>query len=134
MFPWLPLKTPWAMTDKRRYLIGALTLAGVLVILACGGASSSNQDLTGEEIATEVGCFACHGDTDTDVAPTLNGIWGTEVTLEDGRIVTVDEVYVRKSITEPGADIVDGFDARMPTFSLTETEIDRLVDYVRSLG
>ncbi len=54
--------------------------------------------------------------------------------LEDGRKVMVDEAYVRQSITDPQTDIVAGFDGRMPTFSLTESEVDRLVQYVRSLG
>lgn len=110
----------------------ALLLVAALVLASCGGESA--EDLTGAELATDVGCVACHTDTDTDVAPTLHGIWGTGVVLEDGRSVTVDEVYVRRSITEPGADIVAGFDARMPNFSLSESEVDRLIEYVRSLG
>jgi hypothetical protein len=31
-------------------------------------------------------------------------------------------------------DVVAGFDARMPTFGLSDSEVDRLVEYVRSLG
>lgn len=88
--------------------------------------------MTGAELFVEVGCHACHGDTDSEVAPTLEGVWGSEVTLSDGRTVVVDEVYVRKSLTDPSADIVDGFEPRMPTFTLTDSEVDRLVDYVRS--
>lgn len=111
-----------------------LVFLGVLVFLAACGDGESTDDLTGAELFVEIGCQACHTDADTDLAPTLSGIWGSVVLLEDGRTVTVDEAYVRRSITDPGADIVAGFDARMPTFGLSESEIDRLVDYVRSLG
>lgn len=107
-------------------------LAGIVLVAACGG--DDRASMTGEELATEVGCFACHTETNTDLAPTLHGIWGTEVTFEDGTTATVDEAYVRESITDPGARIVAGYDGRMPIFELTDDEVDRLVDYVRSLS
>ncbi|MFZ0014303.1 MAG: c-type cytochrome [Acidimicrobiia bacterium] len=107
-------------------------LVAVLFLAACGGPST--VELTGAELATEVGCFACHTETDTDTAPTLHGIWGTDVMLESGATVTVDEAYVIRSIVEPGSDIVAGYEARMPVFPLDDSEVDRLVEYVRSLG
>ncbi len=110
----------------RPWLLTALTILG-----GCAGGGTA---LEGEELAVEIGCVSCHTDANTDLAPTLVGIWGTEVELEDGRKVMVDEAYVRQSITDPQTDIVAGFDGRMPTFSLTESEVDRLVEYVRSLG
>jgi cytochrome c oxidase subunit 2 len=109
---------------------GLVTL-GLLMAVGCGG---SDAGLSGADLALEVGCTSCHGEADTDLAPTLRGVWGTEVLLEDGRTVVADEAYVRTSITDPGADIVVGYDGRMPTFSLTDSELDRLVEYVRTLG
>lgn len=110
-----------------------MSVAIVGLLAACND-SGSTDGLTGSELFVEIGCQACHTDTDTDLAPTLRGIWGTEVELEDGTTVVVDEEYVRRAMTDPGADIVAGFDARMPTFGLSESEIGRLVEYVRSLG
>ena len=110
----------------------SLLLAALVGLAACGG--QSTEDMTGAELFVEIGCHACHGAADTDVAPTLEGVWGTEVTLSDGRTVLADEAYVRKSISEPNTDTVEGFDGRMPTFALTESELDRLVEYVRSRG
>lgn len=116
-------------------MTGRAVLSALLIIVlsACSD-EGSTDDLTGGELATEIGCVACHTETDTDLAPTLHGIWGTDVELEDGTTLVVDEAYVRRSITDPGAQVVAGFDLRMPTFGLSESEVDRLVDYVRSLG
>lgn len=108
-----------------------LVALGLLLTVGCG---SNSPNLTGAELALEVGCHACHGETDSDLAPTLEGVWESGVLLEDGRTVVADEAYVRTSITNPGADIVAGYDGRMPTFSLTDAEVEDLVEYVRSLG
>lgn len=115
-------------------MVRPLLIAGVLLVVAACGNDGSTDDLSGAELFVEIGCQACHTEEDSDLAPTLSGIWGSDVTLEDGRTVTVDEEYVRRSITDPGADIVAGYDARMPTFGLSDSEVDRLVEYVRSLG
>ena len=117
-----------------RTTVKTLSLTGALLVVSACGNPGSTDDLSGEELFVEIGCQACHADEDTDVAPTLTGIWGSDLSLDDGRTVTVDEAYVRLAITDPGADIVAGYDARMPTFGLSDSEIDRLVDYVRSLG
>jgi cytochrome c oxidase subunit 2 len=115
--------------NARRTL--AIALLGPL-LAACGGDGAS--DLTGEELAADVGCLGCHQENPTDIAPSLHGLWGSEVTLESGSTVTVDEAYVRRSITDPAADIVEGYGAGMPTFSLSDSEVDRLIDWVESLG
>lgn len=117
------------MTDKKAGSVLLTSLA--LIVVACGG---QRDELSGADLADEIGCFACHGPTDTGTAPTLDGVMGEDVLLEDGRTVVVDEAYVRRAITDPQADVAAGYTARMPTFALSESEVDRLVDYVRSLG
>lgn len=109
-------------------------LALALVVAACGGGGGQGPSQSGEDLAAEVGCLACHQETDTGIAPSLHGIWGTEVTLEYGTTVTVDEEYVRRSITDPAVDVVEGYRATMPTFPLDDAEVDRLVEWVESLG
>lgn len=115
------------MVDRRIGLLAAL-----LVLTACGGGSAS--DLSGEALAGEIGCLSCHTDTSTQIAPTLHGLAGSEVTLEDGSTVVADTDYIRRSITDPSAQIVEGYRAAMPRFDLSEEEIDRLVEYVEGLG
>lgn len=107
-------------------MVAALALAG------CGGGGGLGS--SPGDLAADVGCLACHTDSDTSMAPTLHGIWGTEVELADGSVVTVDEAYVRRSITDPAADVVAGYGPTMPPVPLEETEVDQLVEWVRSLG
>ena len=107
---------------------------GLVVALALAACGQSSAEL-GAEVAAEVGCHSCHVGHDSELAPSLEGIWGTSVALSDGSVVEVDEAYVRLSITEPPAQIVSGYEnARMPSFALTEDEVSQLVEYVRSLG
>ena len=60
-----------------------------------------------------------------------------KVKTSDGKTitVTVDENYVRESMMQPGAKVVDGFDNIMPTFQglLRQNEMDGLVAYIKSL-
>ncbi len=108
------------------------TFVGALVLLAACSASPAEK---GADVAKEVGCHSCHTEVNTDLAPTLNGIWGSSVRLSDGSEVLVDAAYVERSIVDPQREIVTGYEnGRMPTFFLTEDEVDQLVEYVRSLN
>jgi cytochrome c oxidase subunit 2 len=64
----------------------------------------------------------------------LQGIFGKPVQLEDGRIVNVDENYLRESILDPGAKVVKGFKPVMPTFQglVSEEQLNAVVAYVKS--
>lgn len=109
-------------------------LVAILALAACSADRSAEEPLSGEALAADLGCAACHTDVDTEIAPTLNRIWGTSVELEDGTTVTVDEAYVRRSIEEPQADIVAGFSGSMLVVPMSEEEKSALVDYIESLG
>lgn len=114
----------------RRLLV---TLVAVVSIAACSGNGGGTGPISGEDVARDLGCLACHTDANTDLGPTLNGIWGSPVELEDGSVVTVDEAYVRRAINEPQAEIVAGFSASMPLIPMSEEEESALVDYIESL-
>jgi len=49
--------------------------------------------------------------------------------------VTVDEPYIRESITDPQAKLVAGFGPIMPTFQgqVSEDQILQLIAYIKSL-
>jgi cytochrome c oxidase subunit 2 len=47
----------------------------------------------------------------------------------------VDDNYVRESIMQPNAKVVQGYDPVMPTFAgrLTDPQVNALIDYIKSL-
>jgi cytochrome c oxidase subunit 2 len=100
------------------------------------GGSSGPLSASGEKIFAELGCATCHRSDAQGRGPNLLGVFGKPVQLEDGRIVTADENYVRESILDPGAKIVKGFKPVMPTFQglVSEEQVNALVAYVKSLS
>jgi cytochrome c oxidase subunit 2 len=82
------------------------------------------------------GCSGCHGPAATVHAPKLEGVFGSMVPLQDGRVVPADAAYLRDSILLPQADIAAGYPPIMPTFRniLSEEEVQKLVAYIESLA
>jgi cytochrome c oxidase subunit 2 len=101
-----------------------------------GGGSTGPLSATGEKIFAELGCATCHRSDTQGRGPTLQGIFNRPVLLEDGRTVTADENYIRESILDPGAKVVNGFKPVMPTFQglVSEEQLNALIAYVKSLA
>ncbi len=113
-----------------------LALAGV----ACAGASQFETDappsgISGEEVFQGQGCSGCHVEGEGVVAPSLRGLFGTEVTLEGGEKVVADDGYLRESILSPGARTVQGFQPIMPEFEgrITEAQLEALILFIRAI-
>jgi len=90
----------------------------------------------GEELMEHSGCLACHSlDGTPKVGPTLKGLFGRKVILSDGKSVVADESYIRESILEPGAKLVQGFPPVMPTFqgSLKDEDITAIIAYLKTV-
>lgn len=89
----------------------------------------------GRDLFTAAGCSGCHAPASAVHAPDLNGLYGREVPLADGRTVTADTAYLRDSILLPRRDIAAGYKPIMPDFAklLDEDEVEALVAYIRSL-
>lgn len=100
------------------------------------GTNNGPLSAAGEKIFAELGCVTCHRSDMQGRGPNLQGVFGKPVQLEDGRMVTVDENYLRESILDPGAKVVKGFKPVMPTFQglVSEEQLNALVAYVKSLG
>jgi cytochrome c oxidase subunit 2 len=95
----------------------------------------SGPAAVGADLAQSYNCASCHSvDGSRSTGPTWDGIWGEQVELADGTRVEVDDEYVRRSITDPAAQVVDGFSPIMPTFDLPDDELAALSAYIRSLG
>jgi cytochrome c oxidase subunit 2 len=91
----------------------------------------------GAQLFQEKGCKACHStDGSPLVGPTVKGLFGKKVTVvTEGREQTVlaDEGYLKKSILEPGADVVKGFPPLMPPLKMTEQELNAIIKYIEEL-
>ncbi|MBT8213798.1 MAG: c-type cytochrome, partial [Acidimicrobiia bacterium] len=98
----------------------------------CG--SGDTPESRGEALVRDLGCVACHADTDTSLAPAWAGIAGTERSLADGTSVIAHAAYLRQAIVDPGAVIVEGWRPAMPNFYLADDEVDDIVAYLQSLG
>ncbi|MGE5446463.1 MAG: cytochrome c oxidase subunit II [Ignavibacteriales bacterium] len=97
------------------------------------GVSPAEQ---GKQLYTQRGCNACHSiDGSRIVGPTWKGLWGKEEVMQDGQKVTVDENYVRESILEPQAKIVNGYPPVMPSFKgvVSDEDISSLIAYMKTL-
>lgn len=82
------------------------------------------------------GCATCHSiDGSPKVGPTFLGLFGKQEQIVGQGAVTVDENYLRESIIEPQAKIVDGFPPSMPTFKgqLSDRRLSGLVEYIKTL-
>ena len=89
----------------------------------------------GERLYQQQGCQACHSlDGSRGVGPSFQGIYGSTHQFADGTSAEVDENYLRESILEPGAKVVEGFQNVMPASygSLSEREISALVAFIKS--
>jgi cytochrome c oxidase subunit 2 len=107
--------------------------------------TSEGQAVGGERTPEEVGarvyevqCQGCHSvDGSEKVGPTFLALYGADRPLQSGNTVEAAEEYIRDSILNPGAQVVEGYSNIMPQVfgdTLSQEEIDGLVAYIRSLG
>ena len=82
-------------------------------------------------------CLACHTTTEQKgIGPGFKNLWGKEEVMADGSKVVVDENYIRESMLNPQARIVQGFPAGvMPSFAgqLSEEELMGVIEFMKSL-
>ena len=97
----------------------------------------------GQRLYRAYGCIACHSTDDsslTKLGPTWKGLYGSERRFAGGVVrVTADDVYLRQSILEPGAKIVEGYErgeVSMPSYAgvLSEPQVQSLILFIKSLG
>jgi len=90
----------------------------------------------GAELFQANGCYACHSlEGETIIGPTLLGIYGTTVELEDGTSVLIDDAYLVESILQPDAKRVAGYEnAAMPSYEglVSAEDAVALADYIKS--
>lgn len=98
------------------------------------------QNLSMAEVGQKIfntRCAVCHQTTDQRlVGPGLKGLFGSERKFADGTTTIADENYIRESILNPNAKIVESFPSgQMPTFAgqLDEQEMLGVIEYFKTL-
>ncbi len=101
-----------------------------------GGSPADSPVSAGEGLFQKLGCITCHRSDSGARGPSLAGVAGKEVRLQDGQTVLADDVYLRESILHPEAKVVAGFQPIMPTFKglVSEEGLMHLIAYIRSQG
>jgi cytochrome c oxidase subunit 2 len=89
----------------------------------------------GAKLFNDLACNTCHRPDSAGRGPVLDGLVGSRVKLQDGTSAVADEAYVRESILNPSAKIVDGYQPIMPTFQglISEEGLVQLLEYLKSL-
>ena len=98
------------------------------------GDSGQSIVLEGQRLFHEKGCSGCHVGSKAVHAPPLKGVYGKQVPLASGEIVTADDQYLHDSILLPGKQISAGYENIMPSFSghISEAEIMQIIAYLKS--
>ena len=128
------------------------TLLTILAICVVGGVAyfakerSKNQPLKPmivadpedmrdrREVFFRVSCDHCHSLDGTHlIGPTMKGLYGSQVTLSDGSVVTADEPFIRNFIVSPNNKIIKGYSPTMPSFNhlLSDKDVDDLVAFIK---
>jgi cytochrome c oxidase subunit 2 len=115
--------------------LGAAAIACGSPAAAPDSAAPSEPEASGEDLFRSLGCSECHS-SGSGIAPSLDGVYGSEVSLESGETVVADEAYLRESILSPQAETVRGYSPIMPNFAgrISDEELSALVEYLQSLA
>jgi cytochrome c oxidase subunit 2 len=101
-----------------------------------GGRADDSPVAAGAKLFQDLTCSTCHKSDTQGRGPVLAGVFGKQVELQNGSVVTADEAYIRESIVNPQAKVVAGFQPIMPTFQglVSEEQLLQLISYVKSLS
>jgi cytochrome c oxidase subunit 2 len=99
-----------------------------------GGPADDALRREGLALFREHGCAGCHARGSSVHAPSLDGIFGRRVILQDGSAAVADENYLRDSILVPAKQVAAGYAPIMPSYAgqLSAQQLTALVEYLRS--
>lgn len=91
----------------------------------------------GESLYKNRGCKGCHSiDGTRRTGPSFKESFGNQRPLASGETVVADANYIRESILNPKAKVVNSYSPAMPSFKgqLTEDDLFCLVEYLKSVS
>jgi len=131
--------------------VGHAAMVGEIVVMAAPSYQKwLEQNDAGETLAAagktlfmRYGCSGCHGgngvggneSASTVRAPALAGLYGSPVSVADGRVVTADDRYIRDCILLPDTQRVASYSPVMPSFAgqIGEADLIAIIAYIKSL-
>lgn len=94
----------------------------------------------GKRLMEKNGCVVCHSSDGTKiVGPSYKGVYGHKLTVvTDGkeREIVADDEYIKRSIYDPNADIVKGYNKGMMVSykaQLNDKDIANIIEYLKTL-
>lgn len=100
------------------------------------GGTGESLAVAGGKLFQSLACQTCHQEEAQGRGPVLKGLFGKTVRLANGEAVVANEEYLRESIVNPQARLVEGFQPLMPTFQglISEEGLMQLIAYIKSLS
>ena len=125
----------WLSQSGPSGMSGAAPAPGTVPGAASASAAAVSAPAAGAALFASLGCVTCHQPQPGALGPSLIGLYGSRVKLQDGSEVVADDAYIRESILTPTAKVVAGFQPVMPTFQgqVDEEQILQLIQYIKSL-
>lgn len=127
-----PVMAPYEFSSEQLAAVIAYTKS-----LARGSPDDEPESLIeqGRQLAQSQGCLGCHStDGSQSLGPGWQGLLGKTESLADGSTVVVNEAYLKESISDPGAKVVDGYPAIMTPYSLSAEQLNALIALITSLS
>jgi cytochrome c oxidase subunit 2 len=88
----------------------------------------------GLAFASATGCTACHSlDGTRGIGPSWAGSFGTTRRFKDGGSAVVDAEYLRRSMLDPAAQVVESFENIMLPVAMTEAQIADIIALITDL-
>jgi cytochrome c oxidase subunit 2 len=130
------------MPEVRKLAVAALC-ALPLVAAACGGGDDGGSGAagSGEDLYRQYACASCHSlDGSEGTGPSFKGLAGSTVKLEGGKQATADAAYIEKAITDPDADVTEGYNAGLMKASTDgfdlqskPEDVQKLVEFIQGV-
>jgi cytochrome c oxidase subunit 2 len=98
--------------------------------------SSGDPVVDGQRLYTGK-CATCHSvDGSNNIGPSWKDLYGAERSFNDGSSLVADDNYIRESIYNPGAKIVQGYQNQMTPFMgvLGDDDVANIIAYMKSIS
>ncbi len=98
--------------------------------------NTESMAVTGQKLFEQYRCNSCHRPGENSRGPALENLFAHGVQLASGQVVVADEDYIRESILDPRAKVVQGYQPIMPTYQgqISEEGIYQIIAYIKSLS